>query len=106
MTSTTNLPAANLKAFLKSMADFTIIEMIGMLEAIPAADLAAAERAAYAYAKDEIEARHPALRAAADAWYADLNAEGTYAELARSTFDADGFRIGAFDADGCTLPKY
>jgi hypothetical protein len=103
MTSTTNTAAVNIKAFIKIYGDAQLIESIGMLEAIPAAALTSADRAAYCYAKDEIEARHPALRVAADAWYADLNATGTYAELARSTFDDDGFRIGAFDDDGCPL---
>ena len=103
MTSTaapTAAKTAAIKAHLRSAGDAELIECIATLEAIPAAKLTKADRTAYAYAVAHIEDRHPNLRLASDAWHADLNATGTFAELARSTFDADGFRIGAWTAAG------
>ena len=38
-----------------------------------------------ALAVDELETRHPELRIAANAWYEDMDATGTYADLVGRT---------------------
>ena len=85
MNSTATNTADILKSFLADSTDTQLIESIAPLEAIPARDLANAERKAHALAVDELETRHPELRIAANAWYEDMDATGTYADLVGRT---------------------